>query len=177
MELTLVYRGRLPSRQQNVGAIKSELRRSFHSQIEAQVTPRLGGNLKQLGTTKVDQASFFSPAHPRLHTAVDLHVMLLTPAHLARPGDIDNRLKTLIDGLTRPQTTQQLAAFDADQGSPIFCLMDDDQLLRRVSLDSRNWHTDDVGQVESLAVITAQIVISQTADGSSPAGTIFLTLP
>lgn len=51
-------------------------------------------------------------------------------------GDIDNRLKTLFDALRYPHIPNELpvgAAPAADQ-DPFFCLLEDDQLINKVSV-------------------------------------------
>lgn len=92
-------------------------------------------------------------------------------------GDTDNRLKTLIDGLTRPANPDQLQGFEGpEDGEPTYCLMDDDSLVQRIGVDSRTWHVPPLGSSEALVVVTASIVLSDTANMQSPIGNIFLVL-
>ena len=50
-------------------------------------------------------------------------------------GDIDNRIKVLLDGLRMPETVNQLGGFpiDADE-DPFFCLLEDDKLITSISV-------------------------------------------
>jgi hypothetical protein len=118
-----------------------------------------------------------APAHTALRTAAELDVLLLTPASSRNVGDVDNRLKTLIDGLTRPANAGQMQHFvpPAD-GGPTYCLMDDDQLVKRLTVDARRWFEAGIPLDEALVVVTASIVLGDNADMSSPTGNIFLVL-
>jgi hypothetical protein len=51
-------------------------------------------------------------------------------------GDIDNRIKVLLDGLRMPKTTQELGGLTIDPADedPFFCLLEDDSLLTRLSV-------------------------------------------
>lgn len=177
MKLTLSYQGALPPKQRGVSAVKAELRRAFHPQIEAQIRGFVDeSNLPYL-TTIVDGHSFVSPAHERFRTAVELDILLLAPRGRRPAGDTDNRLKTLVDGLTRPANSQQMQGFtEPDDGGATYCLMDDDRLVQRIGLDSRPWHVPQDGRTDALVVVTATIVLGEGADNSSPVGTIFFVI-
>ena len=94
-----------------------------------------------------------------------------------RPGDADNRLKTLVDGLTRPANAQQVAGHVAPgDGGPHFCLLDDDNLVQSIALDSRRWHAAQ-NDADTLVVVTARIVLSDDATlSSTPFANNFLIL-
>lgn len=173
MKLTLTYQGPLPPRQRAANTkVKASLRRAFHPQIRTQVAQRLR-NSATLCTTEVDGVPFISPAHPQMRTAVELEVLLLVPHTAARVGDLDNRVKTLVDGLTRPQNRQQMQHHSPPpegEGEPTYCLMDDDELVRRLSIDSRPWFDDTIARGAVLAVITASFVGSSASEGLTMAG-------
>jgi len=101
MELTLIYEGSLPPKGRGISPVKARLRDIFHPQIKAQVAQRLGKDRTNI-VTRFEGHDFFSPAHRKFRTAAELHVLMLTPRSDRPAGDADNRLKTLIDGLTRP---------------------------------------------------------------------------
>lgn len=176
MELTLIYRGPLPPKTRGVSPIKAQLRSAFHPQIKSQVEPRLSREGRDTVTSVVQGHIFITPVHPEFRTAVDLHILLLTSASSHRAGDLDNRLKTLIDGLTRPANTQQMKDFVPGDPDGTFCLLDDDHLVKRLSVDARTSYepTDDASG--ALVVVTAKIVLNDSADMTSPTGTIFLVL-
>lgn len=92
-------------------------------------------------------------------------------------GDVDNRLKTLIDGLTRPANPQQMQGFiPQSDGGPTYCLMNNDQLVKRLTVDARRWFEPNVPPNEALVIITANIVLGDNADLSSPTGNLLLVL-
>lgn len=143
----------------------------------AQVGPLLSGSALAHASTDVDGRTFISPAHAELRTAVELDVLLLVPPRRSSTGDIDNRMKTLLDGLTRPANLEQLRGFSAPpDGGPTYCLMDDDRLVRRLSFDSRRWFDPAADPQEALAIVTATLVLGDNADMTSPTGNIFLVL-
>ena len=51
-------------------------------------------------------------------------------------GDIDNRIKTLFDGLKMPTTIPELGGYDvpAPGENPFFCLLEDDSLITKVAV-------------------------------------------
>lgn len=176
MRLTLTYRGRLPAKQRGISPIKSALRQAFHPQIKEQVSRRLSQDRHEAAlVSNIEGHEFLAPVHDAFRTAVELDVLMLTGTAL-RPGDSDNRLKTLIDGLTRPASVQQLEGHvDPPEGGPTFCLLDDDKLVQRVTLDSRRWY-EPVKRDETLVVVSATIVLSELAGMDSPFSNIFLLL-
>jgi hypothetical protein len=175
VELTLIYEGPLPPKGRGISPVKATLREAFHPQIKTQVEPRLGKNRRNIMTSFMGQ-QFFSPAHPGLRTAAELHVLMLTPVVDRRPGDVDNRLKTLVDGLTRPANPQQMSNFTPPDPAGTFCLLDDDARVTRITLDTRNSYRPPRASKEVLVVVTAKIVLGADADMSSPTGNLFLVL-
>lgn len=52
-------------------------------------------------------------------------------------GDIDNRIKLLLDGLKLPEVQSDLGGLDLEPDEdPFFCLMEDDDLITRISVTS-----------------------------------------
>lgn len=60
------------------------------------------------------------------------------PGSLVQSGDIDNRLKTLFDALRLPgPDAKELGGHSpADDENPFYCLLQDDRLISRVSLET-----------------------------------------
>lgn len=176
MRITLTYQGPLPGRRQRVTEVKHELRKAFHPQLVAQVAPLLGPKSLPIVTSEVDGHRFVSVAHRAFRTAVELEVLLLSPPGVKPAGDTDNRLKTLIDGLTRPANAEQMRGHAPPEDGPMFCLMDDDALVTRLSVDSRRWYGAAPGDSEALVVVTAQVVRGENADMDSPFGNLFVLI-
>ena len=73
-----------------------------------------------------------------LHCSLD--ILLLRPGRrgaIIQGGDIDNRLKTLFDGLRRPLSDDELAGSSIKTVGPkIYCLLEDDSLIDNVSIET-----------------------------------------
>ena len=71
-----------------------------------------------------------------------LHVLFLRydiPGSAIQAGDIDNRLKTLIDALRLPQSTNELVQADQQPGEgedPFFCLLEDDNQVSSFAVEA-----------------------------------------
>ena len=59
------------------------------------------------------------------------------PGEVLRSGDIDNRLKTLFDALRIPEANENYSARSASADEkPFFCLLEDDKLITKVSVET-----------------------------------------
>ncbi len=57
--------------------------------------------------------------------------------HVYSGGDLDNRIKTLLDSLSMPQYQEQVVKNDASISAPILCLLEDDSLISGLSVESQ----------------------------------------
>lgn len=79
-------------------------------------------------------------------------------------GDIDNRIKTLFDGLRVPDGCQELEGFSpSPEENPFFCLMDDDKLITEVSVTTDRLLTpvksnENLHDVHLIIHVKAQVV-------------------
>ncbi len=79
---------------------------------------------------------------PKFHLLCSLDVLFLrrdNPGSVISAGDIDNRIKTLIDALRRPRNQTELVEEDATPGEdedPFFCLLDDDKQVSHLSVET-----------------------------------------
>ncbi len=158
VEFRLTYEGDLrPTSQGHTRAKhKHEIRKAFHPQLRRlwEAHPLLcnrnmdGPGVKPEPRVDVLAARYplgpynFVPlVTPDLNLSCGVDVLLLRPAppgKLLGGGDLDNRLKTLFDALRRPTNTQELGSYDQpdDSEMPFFCLLEDDSLITRVSVES-----------------------------------------
>jgi hypothetical protein len=60
------------------------------------------------------------------------------PAGVVSAGDLDNRIKTLIDALRKPHSANELRGNEvpADDEDPFFCLLEDDDLVTGLSVQT-----------------------------------------
>lgn len=74
-----------------------------------------------------------------VHCALNvLFLRNLPPGEIVHRGDIDNRIKTLLDGLKMPTDAKQLGGYEApdDGEDPFFCLLEDDSLITRLAVEA-----------------------------------------
>jgi hypothetical protein len=145
VEFRLTYEGPLLS--DGKPAHKHALRKIFHSQLkrlweihpalkEWAAKPLLEKNYP-LGPFK-----FLPLATGQFGNIVSLEVIYLRAGDpgkiLQGYGDIDNRLKTLFDALSRPNMLNQLPTDEspADGEEPFYCLLEDDRLVGNVAVYS-----------------------------------------
>ena len=71
----------------------------------------------------------------------DVHVLFLrpgAPGTLLQSGDIDNRIKTLLDALRMPINVDELGGYTSplDTEDPFFVLLDDDKNIANLSVET-----------------------------------------
>jgi hypothetical protein len=149
MRLTLHYRG--PLRSNGPPNHKHDLRLHFHNQLATlwqqrplveqpallQPRPATGGYslLRPLGPF-----TFVPLVTEEMHVIAELNIVLLRPEApgglLTAGGDMDNRLKTLLDAMTMPRHMNALPTDPAaiQNASQIFCLLEDDNLVTSMAI-------------------------------------------
>lgn len=153
MEFRLIYEGPLHG-QGAKSAHKWEIRRALHPQLKRLWQERpLADQAESLlahpplpakASVIVEKGGLlFAPlVTQRLDLYAELSVLLFRQQPrgtlITDGGDIDNRLKTLLDGLRVPRGAlegrQDLPA--EPDPSPLFCLLEDDSLVTKVSVES-----------------------------------------
>lgn len=149
MEFTLYYRG--PLKANGTPKDKHELRTHFHRQLKVlwglkplkdhpdfcKVSPGPQG----ISLVKEMAGFEFVPlVSERIHLLAELDIVYLRPEPSGRiftgGGDIDNRLKTLMDALSVPRHEEQVpkSARPGTDEIPFFCLLEDDSLVTRVGV-------------------------------------------
>lgn len=181
----LIYDGPLPAenRSRGLGDVKSEIRRQFSPQLEE--LWRTNGELKVLGgapakyhTSREIYRIFgveaiaeayqvgdvrFVPLVRKTNNMLcrlDISVLMRQPPFHSTftAGDLDNRIKTLIDGLTRPS---QVGAHKGNPGETLYCLMDDDDRIAEFSVRCDQLlapRRDDQVERDVVALITVEVL-------------------
>jgi hypothetical protein len=107
--------------------------------------------------------NFAQLVHSGISLYAELDILMLRPGDigglLVQGGDIDNRLKTLFDALRAPHQPNELpaGAVPAAGEDPFHCLLEDDQLVTRVSVTTDRWLDPAVGPNDVSLVIFVKI--------------------
>jgi len=147
VEFRLVYQG--PLKSNGSVADKHKIRRDLHPQLKElwnqpplneyrdflKPVPEEGSIIETVG-----EFEFAPLVTSRLYLVADLDIVLLRPGEPGRivtiSGDIDNRLKTLLDALRCPKNEQEIPKNQKPQPdeTPFFCLMQDDALITSINV-------------------------------------------
>lgn len=170
MRFRLYYRGNLQANARPQQ--KSELRSAFHSQLQIlwQQEPLVDiskyidseyvPNDCYLGEQR-GRTTFYPIVSQKIWTIAELDILMLRPGNPGSiwvgGGDIDNRLKTLFDSLKVPEPGSQ-HFHDQDR---IFCLLQDDKLITRVSVETdRLLDPDLTRKNEVLLIVQVHVLAS-----------------
>lgn len=176
MEFTLYYRGPLKA---NRGAKEKHLlRKHFHRQLKVLWQQKPLINFQKLFDPAYEDQSLnilkemggfkFAPlVSEKVSLVAELNISLLRPeppgSIVLRSGDIDNRLKTLLDGLKVPNPgALPVKEKPASDEEPFFCLLEDDSLITRLSVKTDRLLEPDVDPNEAIIqihVITKHVEI------------------
>ena len=152
MEFTLIYQG--PLKPNGRTKDKQSIRRIFHTQLKELVAQP---NIAKFGPPpglvtynydpkdifskrQVGQFNFAALVNERLHLIAGLNITMLRPeapgSIVTQGGDIDNRLKTLLDSLKMPKEANEIPGDDSPKANenPFYCLLEDDSLITRLSI-------------------------------------------
>jgi len=147
MKFHLYYRGNLKSN--GSAREKQRLRISLHPQLSAlwEREPLLDHTIsldgkkeeltKQAVLETVGKWTFCPVITPLLRLRCELDILILMPGKATGAfagGDIDNRLKTLLDALRCPQNKNEVRDV-SEPPSPLCCLMKDDSLIDAIRIE------------------------------------------
>ena len=103
---------------------------------------------------------FVSLVCDRYKLLAELEITLLrpqAPGSRMHGGDIDNRLKTLVDAMTIPPDAQALPTDEkpGEGETPFFCVLEDDRRITKVTIHTeRLWETEiSADEVELIVLV------------------------
>lgn len=151
MEFILYYRGELKA---NGGsADKHKLRQQFHPQLKALWEQLPFGEYKELLLRPRPQAldvcllravgefTFAPLVSESIYMVAELDILMLRPEPpgkiITQGGDIDNRIKTLLDALKIPDSNAlPKDATPRNDENPFYCLLQDDKLITKLAVNT-----------------------------------------
>lgn len=149
MEFTLYYRGPLKANDKPQG--KHELRKYFHKQLSVLWDQKPLAAFKEKLLSESYPANLirnkwgfrFAPlVAEKISLIAELKIIMLrpeSPGHIVtQSGDIDNRMKTLFDALRMPSSPSDIPPGETPDSheDPFFCLLEDDNLITRISVST-----------------------------------------
>jgi hypothetical protein len=179
MQFRLLYEGPMPPRQRVDVAGIHKIRMAFHPQVKAlwqyeplslmqdflrEPVPK--GPEGRVAILERSNNVLFAPlVTKRNNLACELNITLLRqqpPGQLlGEGGDIDNRLKTLFDALRMPKTAEaQQAQIETEANDPIHCLLQDDALVTKVSVETDRLLRRGRDQYDLVAIIQVRVLAS-----------------
>ncbi|MBL8708351.1 MAG: hypothetical protein JNL25_04085 [Rhodospirillaceae bacterium] len=128
-------------------------------QISKYLDPTYQPNDCYLGVRR-GSTTYYPVISSKIFTLVELDVLMLRPgdpgAVVRHGGDIDNRIKTLLDALTVPTSDHPRG----DARDRMFCLLEDDKLITRLSVETDRLLEPDAHQNHVVLVIHANVTAS-----------------
>lgn len=185
LKFRLLFEGELPPRQRaGVGDLHA-IRMQIHPQIKAlwQYPPlspeprekwlRESTSPGDYGILERSNGILFAPLISRTNDLTcELDVTLLrqqAPGQLlGAGGDIDNRMKTLLDALRKPSTQEaQVAQIPIrPDDDPIHCLLQDDALVTRLNVDTDRLLRPASKEFDLVAIIQVTVVLTRVTFGT-----------
>ena len=180
MPFRLFYRGPLKSN----GRLKDkhEIRLKFHPQLTklwkqermnqfiSYITKDPSDNDELSLLYNVGDRDYACLVSDRLKVYAELDILFLRPSEpgqIITKGDIDNRLKTLLDALQRPQNENESPKNDQliRTPNPCHCVLSEDSLISRISVTTDTL-LDAINDDEVVLIITVTVIPSKTIWGN-----------
>ena len=180
MELTLFYRGILGSNKRPDE--KQRLRRVFHTQLGEfwsqnpladyrwlwdPEDPLFRQTPKSDIRRKIGLFEFVPLVNEYMYLISDLQIQFLRPeppgSVKAQSGDLDNRIKTLLDALRMPHNVKELPKGDTPRNgeNPFFCLLEDDALINSLSVTTQRWLEPKISPKEVILLVTVRTSVTR----------------
>jgi hypothetical protein len=102
-----------------------------------------------------------------MHLVADLQIHLLRPeppgSVKAQSGDLDNRMKTLLDALRIPRVLDEIPsnAVPASDEHPFFCLLEDDALINSFSVITHRWLEPGIPAKEAILIVSVRTAVTR----------------
>lgn len=194
MEFRLTYEGRLNSGRSATAEHKHNIRRVFHRQLRTfwdlhpffkddipwVYSPRRSekehtSRKSQLGELFTRCGYKFVPVASKdllVYCSLDILFLRPDPPGLLKSGDIDNRIKTLLDALKMPGSNQDLGKYSTpEEGEDLFfVLLEDDGMVTRLAVETDMLlqpTNDNAGPQDARLVISVTLTPFQSIWGNT----------
>ncbi len=159
MKFKLIYYGELLVNPKQRSRHIADIRMQFHPQLKKLTDHSPWSHLLKymepnhtkspVTTRRVGGVDFNPIITPNLKLLAELDILLLHPEIVgAARSDIDNRVKTLLDGLRSPQNDHEVGENTPRNIGPIYTLLDDDHLVTKLTINTSHLLSDDMFQKE-----------------------------
>lgn len=105
--------------------------------------------------------NYFPIVSEKVFTVAELDILMLRPGDpgliTVGGGDLDNRLKTLLDGLQPPNPNDTFVPENFDRTQPVACLLQDDKLITRLNVETDRLLEPDVHGNEVVMIVQVLI--------------------
>ncbi|MDR1691560.1 MAG: hypothetical protein LBR35_01850 [Rickettsiales bacterium] len=163
MRFKLIYKGQVKinpkKRTQHINKIRMVISEQLKNLYE--IDPY--SDLKKLMTKTPGKPSiirtvggvdFISLISPEMNFLAEINMQLLVPELTTTPrADIDNRMKTLLDALRRPQDSHEVAQ-GVDKTQPVYTLLDDDKYVSELTINTSHLLDQSGDEDEVLVIIS-----------------------
>ena len=133
----------------------ADIRMQFHPQLKKLIEHSPWDNLRQymlpdaskapLITRHVGGIDWNPIISPNLNMIAELDILMLHPEIVGvAHSDIDNRVKTLMDGLRCPQNEHEIGINTPNNIGPIYTLLDDDHLVTKLTVNTSHLLAQDM---------------------------------
>lgn len=155
MKFKLIYFGNIFVNPKKRAQHISDIRMQFHPQLKKLVEHSPWNNLTKymlpdaskapLTTRHVGGIDWNPIISPNLKMIAELDILMMHPeiVGVAR-SDIDNRVKTLMDGLRCPQNEHEIGQNTPTNIGPIYTLLDDDHLVTKLTVNTSHLLSHDM---------------------------------
>jgi hypothetical protein len=200
MEFRLLYAGEWIKASRSGGHVweKHALRKHFHEQLKTlwSVHPVLSyyqknrleyhgeGPAPTMEETiakryKISDTGFIPLVTQHNGLVCELDITFLRPGEIGaivkHGGDIDNRLKVLLDSLQRPTEGGQIRDREGDEPTPnpTYCLLQDDSLITKLSVTVDRLLIETENQNESTVCAIIHVITKAVSPISTPGELVF----
>lgn len=155
MKFKLLYFGEILINPKKRAQHISDIRMQFHPQLKKLVEHSPWTNLTQymepdpikspITTKRVGGIDWNPIITPNLKLIAELDIQMMHPEIVGMTrSDIDNRIKTLFDGLRAPQNEHEIGTNTPRDIGPIYTLLDDDHLITKLSVNTSHLLSTDM---------------------------------